>query len=189
MTGATVKQQQFSFFLNVPFLNLLEPLVPLSNFQIQHLSWSKEVGQCVFHLCLLFFSSHSLNFVVCMDRTMTVKGILGLPAPRHPCKLFEGGRMAEGLWRCGSMNTGGRCRCLVPTTAGHGRVGVWVLKVDSPMSCCMCWVLGVCFWHLFCYIMGTKYIDTSVDRFSLLNKMHYISTLCLLNSPGKILFK
>lgn len=60
---------------------------------------------------------------------------------------------------CGGVDGGilvGVCGGLVPTTAGSGRVGIWVLEVDSPVSCCMCRVLGVCFWHLFCYIKKTK---------------------------------
>lgn len=65
--------------------------------------------------------------------------------------------MVEGLWWCGWWNTGGRCSGLVPPTAGSGRVSIWVLEVDSPMSRCVCGVLGVCFWHLFCYIMKKRW--------------------------------
>lgn len=74
------------------------------------------------------------------------------PHPAYPCRLGEGNRLVEGLWRCRQWNTGRSCGALVPATAGSGRVGVWVLEVDSPMSCCMCRVLGVCLWHLFCCI-------------------------------------
>lgn len=90
---------------------------------------------------------------------MEGKGVSGYwvsPHQAHPCKLVEGDRMVEGLWWCGWWNTGESCRGLVSTTAGSGRVGIRVLKVDSPMSSCMSWVLGVCFWHLFCYNKRTK---------------------------------
>lgn len=56
--------------------------------------------------------------------------------------------MVEGGGVC--VDSCGSCRRLVPTTAGSGGVGVWVLEVDSPMACCMCGVLGVGFGHLFC---------------------------------------
>lgn len=52
----------------------------------------------------------------------------------------------------GGVNTQrGGSGALVPTAAGSGGVGIWILEVHSPMSCCVCWVLRVCFWHLFCY--------------------------------------
>ncbi len=91
---------------------------------------------------------------------MEGKGVSGCwvsPHQTHPCKLVEGDRMVEGLWWCGWWNSGGGCAGLVPTTASSGRVGIWILEVDSPMSRCMCRVLGVCFWHLLCYIKETKW--------------------------------
>lgn len=44
----------------------------------------------------------------------------------------------------------GRLWSLV-STAGSGRMGIRVLEVDSPVSGCVCRILGVCFWHLFSY--------------------------------------
>lgn len=72
--------------------------------------------------------------------------------PRIRLTLLVGHEMIEGLqwsgyWDTGGVNWGG----LVPSTTGSGGVGVWVLEVNSPVPCCMCGVLGVCFWHLFCY--------------------------------------
>lgn len=64
--------------------------------------------------------------------------------------------MAEGGWRCGQWSRDGSWRGLVPTAAGSRGVGVGVLEVHSPMPGCVCRVLGVCFWHLFCYIKKTK---------------------------------
>lgn len=109
------------------------------------------------HLCLPFLCSGSLHlrFSVWLHRWINGRlggdWILAFPAQGPPL-CVEGEGMVEGLWWCGWWCTDGRCRGLVPTTAGSGRVGIWVLEVDSPMSCCMCRVLSVCFWHLFCYI-------------------------------------
>lgn len=122
--------------------------------------WNTRVF--LFHFYLLFRSSYSFLWFSVSEFLSAwtggwmegkgVNGYLVTPHQAHPCKLVEGG----GLWWCGLWDTGERCGGLVPTTAGSGRVGIWVLEVDSTMSCCMCRVLGVCFWHLFCYIKKIK---------------------------------
>lgn len=66
------------------------------------------------------------------------------------------GRWEETGWSTGGVVGGGTLvwvgvgAGLVPPAAGSGGVGVRVLQVDAPMSRCVCRVLGVCFWHLFC---------------------------------------
>ena len=63
------------------------------------------------------------------------------------------GQETGGLTGCGGEDggsTGGSRGGLVPTAAGPGGVSVWVLEVDAAVPRCMCRVLGVCLWHLFC---------------------------------------
>lgn len=148
--------------LYFPPLNLSFHFTSSCDFQMQNLSRGRRTQMCS---TVSFFSISARSFLLLFSamnfcllwtgRWMEVMGWADFWVPPHlayPSGLVEGDRMVEGLWRCTWWNTGRSCLRLVPSTAGSGRVGIWVLEVDSPMSGCMCRVLGVCFWHLFCCI-------------------------------------
>lgn len=135
------------------------------NFQMQNLGGQEtRMWNIVSFSSISACSSHSLLWISVSDFLSAWTGgwmegegwvDIGLPHTRPiPVSWLRETGWRVVVWM---VESGGSCRGLVPATAGSGRVGIWVLEVDSPMPRCMCRVLGVCFWHLFCYVKKTRW--------------------------------